>query len=335
MTEKKYKIEISADTPGRYEITATVKDKFARTKSLGIPVSIFSPSSNKYKILKDNEQVANVSIVEFVKAVQSGAAQEDWGVGAQIVIPYTDPVSRTEVVDLPFNLGTFTAYGEGKVGLQAHYAVPYVDAPYSGPDLTQPNAYKTEIDGYISWKDSIAREWLNSYNAVSDFPVADGFLAGLPEDFVRAIIPTNHGSTSDTVVSSKFFLPGATNLYAQTGTIGDYTVYDTVGDGESAAWEYWRNRIGTPAPQSISTSVSERIVQGINHNDPNFIGLIIQMLPNKVYYSTAEEQFYSLAAFTPEGSYLTYFNDNEGRYVNYLISQYPQRGNLLPACVIG
>ena len=62
-------------------------------------------TANRYKILKNNIEVAQVTMSEFVKAIQSGAAQEDWGVGAQIVIPYHDPWDDNDY-ELPFNFGT-------------------------------------------------------------------------------------------------------------------------------------------------------------------------------------------------------------------------------------
>lgn len=80
-------------------------------------LSIWSKSTrNKYKILKNGSQVANITMSNFVKAIQNGAAQTDWGIDAQIVIPYTDPFDNT-TYELPFNFGTFTAYGDGKLGL--------------------------------------------------------------------------------------------------------------------------------------------------------------------------------------------------------------------------
>ena len=76
-------------------------------------------AGSKYKIMKDGIQIAQVTMSRLVKQVNSGAAQEDYGIGAQIIVPYNDPFNNTEY-ELPFNVGTFTAVGNKKLGLQAH-----------------------------------------------------------------------------------------------------------------------------------------------------------------------------------------------------------------------
>ena len=60
---------------------------------------------NKYKIMKNGVQVAEVTMSRLVKQVNNGVAQEDYGIGAQIIVPYNDPFNNTEY-ELPFNQGT-------------------------------------------------------------------------------------------------------------------------------------------------------------------------------------------------------------------------------------
>ena len=85
-------------------------------------------AGNKYKIMKDDVQVAEVTMSRLVKQVNSGVAQERYGIGAQIIVPYTDPFDNI-TYDLPFNFGTFTAVGR-RLGLQAHYGIPSQNIVY-------------------------------------------------------------------------------------------------------------------------------------------------------------------------------------------------------------
>ena len=47
-------------------------------------------SANKYKILKNDEQVDSLTMFRIVTKVPNGDAQTDYGIGTQIVIPYHD-----------------------------------------------------------------------------------------------------------------------------------------------------------------------------------------------------------------------------------------------------
>ena len=85
-------------------------------------------AGNKYKIMKDDVQVAEVTMSWLLKQVNSGVAQERYGIGAQIIVPYTDPFDNI-TYDLPFNFGTFTAVGR-RLGLQAHYGIPSQNIVY-------------------------------------------------------------------------------------------------------------------------------------------------------------------------------------------------------------
>ena len=229
-------------------------------------VTVWSKNANKYKILKDGVEVAEVTMSQFVSAIQSGAAQEDWGIGAQIVIPYHDFWTDKDY-ELPFNFGTFTAYGEGKLGLQVNNGVPTQAVHYGE---------KEGSINFCSWENSYAYKWLNAYNTSyglendSYYAGKTGFLGCIPKDFSNAIIPTYHGYSL--TVLSKIFLLGLENLYISVNKDVlvnsennlKYYVYPMSGDGENVAWDYWKNLIGTSSPLEVPQSNSNIIKEKID-----------------------------------------------------------------------
>ena len=232
---------------------------FRSVKSLTIPagnvnkiliggVVYWKKSNNKYKIMKDGVLLAELTMQELVSQVNSGAAQEDFGIGAQIIVPYKDAWDGT-TYDLPFNFGTFTAYGEGKLGLQVHYTVPIQVTPYSE---TKEETYLGKRNNFYSWKDSYAYKWLNAYateHGITDnqglFVGRTGFLGCLPEDFVDAMSTTTHGHEEDTteateatLVSGKVFLPSATNMSCEIGDITTYKYHNIRNTGKTKLVNY-------------------------------------------------------------------------------------------------
>lgn len=292
-------------------------------------VVFWKKSNNKYKIIKDGVQLAEVTMSDLVSQVNSGVAQEDYGIGAQLIVPYTDAWDGV-TYDLPFNFGTFIAYGQGTLGLQAHYAVPAQSTSYS---QTQEETYLGIRSTFYSWKDSYAYKWLNacdSEHGITDTPQGlfigkNGFLGCLPEDFVDAMNITTHGREEDTaemteatLVSGKIFLPGATNISCEIGDIETYKYHNIIsamaGDGENTVWEYWQNKIGHL--QTIDEILSERrprMIYNISlYNDTNI------PIPNRSY--VVNYNYYTNTVLTSEGRYLS----NSLNSVRYL-----------PACVIG
>ena len=82
-----------------------------------------------YRVYKDGELVAKLTLSNFIDTVHSGAAQEDWGIGAELELP----------TGHRFYFGTFTKYGNGKLGLYAKLPaisnVPY--GPTTGTDQSR------------------------------------------------------------------------------------------------------------------------------------------------------------------------------------------------------
>ncbi len=205
-------------------------------------ISVWSKSTeNKYKILKNDEQVAKVTMSNFVKAVQSGDAQTDWGIGAQIVIPYTDPFDNNEY-ELPFNFGTFEAYGDGKLGLQAHYGVPSTMKRY-GANLSSTNNADTfwNYSCFYSWFHNIT----TSNIAFSQWwGTTIPFTDCIPEDFAHAVNYTSFGGRNN-----KFFILGIMNHFFTNTLVTlngkTYAPQLITGDDGSHIWEYWKNKLVT------------------------------------------------------------------------------------------
>ena len=279
-------------------------------------IVVWRKNANKYKILKDNVLIDEITIADLVSRVQDGSAKTDYGVGTQIIIPYHDPFDNNNY-NLPFNFGTFTAYGENKLGLQAHYAIPTVGVQYGTP-------VDNDSSKYCTWSDSYMYKWLNSYNTEHEISHKDyvnkkGFLGCLPRDFTSAMLSTSHGNASypsaSQEVSGKFFLPGAINSYAITGYSNKDAYYDMLGDGENAVWEYWRERIGTTSPQTNSGQNANRISYKIDTKQACNI-----RLPNIVHNSSSK--YDSVATFNYLGMYSMSIASSTDVFS-------------LPACVIG
>lgn len=235
--------------------------------------------------------------------MNSGVAQERYGIGAQIVVPYTDPFNNTDY-ELPFNFGTFTAYGEGKLGLQAHYAVPTALKRYGE---------KTYNSYYSDWKDSYIYSWLNNDTTTVDYRkdwhTDISFLECIPGNFAETINSIDYGLTQDTAINTKVFLPGVVNSCASLEPVGNYTVHPFYGD--DIVWEYWQNKIGTP--QKYGEYGRARKVSTITTRSSSHI-----CLPNKIS--------------TPLSYAQCAFNEDSGYFTSYSCDA---AGTYLPACIIG
>lgn len=135
--------------------------------------------------------------------------------------------------------------------------------------------------GYNRWSQSALRQYLNSAAAAGawwepknpyDRPPKQletmrGFMAGLPAEFVDIITPikvttalntvtdggTSTGGTEDTI--DRFFLPSLQQRY----------IVPQLNNAEGAAWQYWRDMIGTDDPWPT----------GSNNKNPKIIKYLI------------------------------------------------------------
>ena len=281
-------------------------------------VVIWSKKSDlKYTIWKDGVLIDRVTMSQFVDKIHSGDARFDYGIGAQIMIPYTDPFDGV-TYDCPFNFGTFTQY-PGKLGLQTHYALPSKAVAYGAVTvggINNPN-----------WEKSNIYQWFHTTGICSatGFSGKNGFLSCLPEDFVNTLqnIPTGKSDTP-----SKFFLLTATQYYVETEYIkvekptsasngNNINCLDI--EHEKEAWEYWKNRMGSP--QICLKANDDRIIRSISNNSAATIFTITvgRRALYKPYVST--EYTNGLYYFSVNGSCNIASGSNNKQYQ--------------PACVIG
>lgn len=286
-------------------------------------VVYWKKNSSKYKIMKDGVQLAEVTMSQLLRQVNSGAAQEDYGIGAQIIVPYTEPYNNTEY-ELPFNFGTFTAYGEGRLGLQAGYGVPLCDNMYYGHmENRQASKY------FCRWENSVAYSWLNNTETADGKKTWEinsslnkkAFPSCIPEDFTDVACMFKHGHDESTAIESKYFLLGAVNLCAVTGRFSpyissnsnSYIQIETFYGDEGMIWEYWREKIGEP--QGFNTRMDARKVVTLAKNATAIPIPNIANTYNGMVASTRA------MIFLTNGNYQDAWSTEESKY--------------LPACVIG
>ena len=213
-------------------------------------IIIWSKKSDlKYTIWKDGVLIDRVTMSQFVNKIQNGDAQTDYGIGAQIYVPYTDPFNGI-TYDCPFNFGTFTQY-PGKLGLQTHYALPSTAVSYGA------NAQQNSAQNYYHchWQNSYMYNWLNTKGIVNNTNYGsniNGFLSCIPEDFIATIQQISFMNTN-----CKFFLLTNTQSCANTENDKRYVTAEKP-DWEGEVWEYWQNKIGTP--QEYYSTDTNRIV---------------------------------------------------------------------------
>ena len=207
----------------------TPKGSLKRILSGGIVIWEKPSNALKYGIYKDNVFIEEVTLNEFIDKIHSGYAEENWGVGAEIRLP----TSKN------FYFGTFTKYGEGKLGLYA--TSPARSGVSYGP------VGSSATSKSCSWANSYAKAWLNATGTehgltVTGYKNVKGFLGTLPEEFVGALNTITTFSKS-----TKIFLLSANQQCASIAKVeGPYgTLYSGGTDVQSDCWELWKQRIGT------------------------------------------------------------------------------------------
>ena len=269
-------------------------------------------SDLKYTIWKDGELIDRVTMSQFVNKIQNGDAQTDYGIGAQIMIPYTDPFNGV-TYDCPFNFGTFTQY-PGKLGLQTHYALPSKAVSYGA------NARQNSTQKYFQcyWKNSYMYNWLNTKGVVSNTNYGskiNGFLSCIPEDFISALQTISFMSTD-----CKFFLLTNTQSCANTENATRY-VTASQPDFEGEVWEYWQNRIGTP--QEYYATDTNRIIYSIANQSEAVAITTASVLYRKSYTKNGVHY---------DPAYYQYGFDKSGKSKNVSADT---KNYYQPACVIG
>ena len=303
------------------------------------------PSNMQYTIWKNGVLIDQLTINQFVNKIHDGSAQTDYGIGAQIMIPYHDPLNDV-YYDCPFNFGTFAEY-PGKLGLQTHYALPSSNVAY-GPVVVQT---ANTAPYSCAWKSSYLYQWLNSKllsgtmiqptnigsgTIDKTFDNKRGFLKCIPEDFVDAVQTISFANTE-----CKFFLLRVTEVSAAPSiNVNTSTGYTQRNCTENFnAWEYWTERIGYVQPYYQKKS-SQTGVVGAGGN-----GYTIPADTNRIVYSLANKSS-AVQITTPTG--VTYRTKSNGvisllQSYNAGFDTYGKQKNMKasskvffqPACVIG
>ena len=276
-------------------------------------------SDLKYTIWKNGELIDRVTMSQFVNKIQNGDARFDYGIGAQIMIPYTDPFNDV-TYDCPFNFGTFTQY-PGKLGLQAGYSIPSRTFNYG----EQKDA--TNNDRSCKWEDSYIFKWLNSYSAhnitVGNYKNTNkGFLSCIPQDFVASLqtIPFKNTECKIFILTASQHNIISTYTYNKSSTQYIYEVED---ESEYGVWEYWQNLIGEPAKfNTTNYNYYTNNIININTTAKSVAGVTI---------------FPSIVSYTQKTSKQTTSRYDMVAINNMQIStlQASLTSNFRPACVIG
>ena len=264
--------------------------------SIGGVVVWSKKNDGRYKILKDGQLIDRITIADLVSKVQDGSAQTDYGIGAQIVVPYHDPWDNNDY-KLPWNFGTFTVYGEGKLGLQTHYAIPTTALVYC--------ERTSEKNSNLDFSKSSIFKWLNSHGtehnlSVTDYENKTGFLDCLPEDFIDA---------TQTLFHSDELEPKFSALSALAYNVSSVS---------SVIWEYWLQRINNTTvnmDNMLNTSRSAWKIYCIH--DPSTSSAIMTSTRGG---RTVNNQYYNyMYSFSDIGKFIFKGGDAPYRYQPYCV----------------
>ena len=229
-----------------------------------------------------DKDIADLTYDEIAMIVRAGRAQEKFKIGDQIVTKYTDTSGNQ--YDMPFDVVAFrnveledNSTVPGMI-IQSHYAT-VEDMQF---DTKEPSSSDAVVKyyGWNRWSYSNIRQWLNSdkekglwWSAAHSTDVApnnlstvNGFMKGLPTDFINMLKPTKHeialsyrypsGSESTYVYDityDVFFLP---SLKEEHFKFSSQPTYWDGSDKEGSTWEYWVSRKGE-TPQDFGSSYTD------------------------------------------------------------------------------
>ena len=257
------------------DIATAIKDKFVKVTD----TDGFEEFPDLIRKIGEPIDPSDLTYAEIADIVRSGKAEEVFKIGDQIITTYTDTDGNQ--YEMPWDVVAFREVeleDESKVPgmiIQSHYAT-VEDMQF---DAAEPSAYDSSIKtgGWNRWVYSGIRQWLNSDAdkgswwisahtedvVPSQLSSVNGFMKGLPTDFINMLKKTKHETALNYVYPSSsasryaydvtydmFFLPSAKEEHFK---YSDYPYYWDGSDREGSTWEYWVSRKGGTA-QDYSSS---------------------------------------------------------------------------------
>lgn len=227
------------------------------------------------------KDISELTYDEIAIIVRAGRAEEKFKIGDQIVTTYT--ATNGTQYEMPFDVVAFREIelenGNKVPGMiiQSHYAtVESMQFDAKEPYSTNDDVKKY---GWNRWSYSGIRQWLNSDKekgqwwirahandiAPAEAGTYNGFMKGLPIDFLNMLKPTKHETALNYVYPSGsidtyvydttydvFFIPSLKEEHCRHINLWD-------GSGrEGTGWEYWIQRKGS-TPQDYGVAYTNAI----------------------------------------------------------------------------
>ena len=219
---------------------------------------------------------------KIAEIVRSGNAEKVFRIGDQITTIYTN--TEGNQYNMPWDVVAFREVeledGSKVPGMiiQSHYAtVEYIQ--FDAPEPSSSDS-DVKLNGWNRWMYSGVRQWLNSDKEKGQWWTAqhptdaspqqlstyNGFMKGLPTDFIGMLKKTKHetalnyvypsGNSSTYVYDTTydmFFLPSMREEHCQYSS---YPVRWDSSDKEGTDWGYWIERKGE-TPQDVGSSYTD------------------------------------------------------------------------------
>lgn len=232
--------------------------------------------------------ISMLAYSQIANIVRIGKAEQYFKIGDQILTTYTDTDGNQYV--MPWDVVAFRTVelenGSKVPGMiiQSHYAT-VEDLQFDAPEPSSSDV-NVGIFGWNRWSYSGIRQWLNSNAnkgswwksthsgdvAPSQLSSVNGFMKGLPTDFISMLKKTKHETALNYIYPSGnentyvydttydiFFLPSVNEEHCQDSS--QPTRWDSSGR-EGTAWEYWIQRKGSTPTTFSSYAVRYSLADG-------------------------------------------------------------------------
>ena len=232
---------------GAFSVPVTVSNSLGSdTKNISI-LTKNRPGTEKFSILQDGQQVAQLTIPELQAMVQDGSAQTQFNCrNTQIVLPVLRPTLRysdtnnaicsidNDLVDTILNFADFRNVtlqdGSTRQGLILQfdkslwkYYAPFDTGDNPLPDeldRSQPSQNISKIKRFNRWRYSTLRQWLNSDGINWFQPAYDGDALISYNNIIQAVSEQQQVQYHPTSLQQAISLWGACSSYADTDARG-------------------------------------------------------------------------------------------------------------------